>query len=217
MRFRIVSLAVFLACVAVCVVGCTTGESYSVSSGALHSVNKVAVVRVDGALGSDVAKDQIADFFAMELIKKGYKPVERTQINAIITEQGMQHNALTSSKNVAEIGKILNVDAVVVVNISSWGEKIDMTAKILDAEDGSVLWIGSGSGGTNKTLGALIGAGIGAGAGVAAAGGDSGDKAAGAAIGGIAGGVVGHALSPSEAKAAKRVIKKMMETLPIQG
>ena len=193
--------------------GCATAESYSAAGFNFGSLDRVAVVEVDSPL-SGAAESQIADFFAMELLKKGYTPVERQQVTAILKEQQFQAGELTSNEGAARAGRILNVPAVLVVNIPTWGERIDMTAKLVNVEDGSILWLGSGSGGTRKTLGTIVGAAIGAGAGAAAAGGDSSDRAVGAAIGGVAGGVAGYALSPSEAKAAQNLVKKVTESLP---
>ena len=53
-------------------------------------VEKVAVVEVSGAVAGDAVKNQIGDFFAMELLKKGYTPVERAQVQTILAEQDFQ-------------------------------------------------------------------------------------------------------------------------------
>jgi len=211
--FRMTLIAVTAAVVSAAS-GCTTGESYTASGFNFAKLDKVAIVEVDSPLGSRAAENQIADFFAMELLKKGYTPIERQQVEAILAEQKFQAGELTSNEEAARAGRILNVPAVMIVNIPTWGERIDMTAKLVNVEDGSILWLGSGSGGTRRTLGTVIGAAIGAGAGAAAGGGDSSDRALGAAIGGVAGGVAGYALSPSEAKAARKLVMKITETLP---
>jgi len=205
-------LAVLAAVIAAC--GCTSGESYTAPGFNFANLNKVAIVEVDSPLGSRAAENQIADFFAMELLKKGYTPIERQQVDAILKEQEFQAGSLTSNEEAARAGRILNVPAVMIVNIPTWGERIDMTAKLVKVEDGSILWLGTGSGGTRKTLSTVVGAAIGAGAGAAVGGGDSSDRAVGAVVGGVAGGLAGHALSPSEAKASQNLVRKIMESLP---
>ena len=208
-------LAVLAAVIAAC--GCTSGESYTAPGFNFANLSKVAIVEVDSQLGSRAAENQIVDFFALELLKKGYTPIERQQVEAILKEQEFQAGSLTSNEEAARAGRILNVPAVMIVNIPTWGERIDMTAKLVNVEDGTILWLGTGSGGTRKTLGTVVGAVVGAGAGAAAAGGDSSDRIVGAAVGGVVGGLAGQALSPSEDKASQGLIKKIMESLPARG
>ncbi len=201
-----------LTAAAIIATGCSSGESYVKQSFDFSQVEKVAVIDVDSDLPGKAAKDQIASFFEMQLLKKGYSPIERSQIEALLEEQDFQASDLTSAENAARAGRILNVPTVVVVSVPQFGEEISMTAKMIDTEDGSILWMGDGSGTTGKTLGTILGAAGGALVGVAVTGHD--DRV----LGGIGGGVIGGAgamlLSPQEAKVAKDIIKKMCDTLP---
>lgn len=204
--FVVVALAV-----AALASGCTTGESYAAANYNFAALDRVAVVEVQLPIGGEAARDQIADVFAMELLRKGYQAVERRQVSAILKEQQFQAGDLTAPEDAARAGRILNIPAVIVVNIPTWGEKIDMTAKMIDVETGAIIWLGSGKGGTGKGLRTALGAAIGAAAG-AVIGGD--EAVAGAVIGGVAGGVAGYMLSPSEIEAVKKLAKKICETLP---
>ncbi len=196
--------------------GCATGkgESYSRAGFDFSSLDKVAVLNVEGAVRGDAAKNQIGDYFTMELIKRGYTPVERAKVQALLKEQEFQASDLTSDSDAAKAGRILNVPAVLLVNIPTYKEEINMTAKIVSVEDGGVLWIGSASGSTGKTFSTILGAAAGAAAGVAIAGGDSGDRVAGGIIGGVLGGVAGQALSPQQAEQVQKIIKKLCESMP---
>jgi uncharacterized protein YcfJ len=89
-----------------------------------------------------------------------------------------------------------------------------MTAKMIDVEEGNIIWIGEGSGSTNKTLGTVLGAAAGAVVGGVVAGGDSGDRTLGAVAGGVLGGVAGNALSPEQEGQIKKVIQKVCKDLP---
>ena len=122
-------------------------------------------------------------------------------------EQEFQASDITSPENVARAGEILNVDAILVVHIPKFGQEISMTAKLLDVENGSILWSAEGSGKVGTFYSTILGAAGGAVAGAAVGGSDN--RAAGAVVGGVVGGVAGHALSPQEADQAKKVIKKM--------
>jgi len=211
---RIVCICTLL--VALIVGGCASGkgESYIRADYDFSKVTKIAVVEVSGAVRGEAVKNQIGDFFSMELMKKGYTPVERAQVQALLKEQKFQASDVTTDEDAARAGKILNVPAVMLVNIPTYKEEINMTAKIIDVQDGSISWIGSGSGTTGKTFSTVLGAAAGAATGAVVAGGDTRDKVAGGVIGGVLGGVAGQALSPQQAEQVKKIIKKVCEGLP---
>jgi hypothetical protein len=209
---KVVYLAV-LAAVAVYVGGCAKGESYKRADFDFAKLDKVAIVDVTGDFGGDAAKNQISDFWSMELLKKGYTPVERQQIQSLLKEQKFETSGVTSDEDVVKAGKILNVPTVMIINIPEFGENMSMTAKMLDTQDGSILWLGSGTSGTHKWFGTFLGALVGAGAGVAV-GHQSGEGVAGGVIGGVVGGAAGHMLSPQEATAAHKLVEKIGKDLP---
>jgi hypothetical protein len=150
----------------------------------------------------------------MELLKRGYTPVERAKVQALLKEQEFQASDVTSDEDAAKAGNILNVPAVMLINIPTYKEEINMTAKIVSVEDGGVLWAGSASGSTGKTFSTILGAAVGATAGAVVAGGDTRDRVAGGIIGGILGGVAGQALSPQQSEQVQKIIKKLCETMP---
>ena len=182
--------------------GCGSGraESHSRAGYNFSMLDSVAVVAVEGALKSELAKNQIAEFFEMELLKKGYAPKEWTNVSAALKGQEVQASDLTTEAGVAEAGKIINVPAVLIVNIPHFGDEIFITAKMVDVADGSVLWIGTG---TNKTGGWLS---FGSGAGA---------RAENDLFGGVMGGAASvSALSPQESEQVQRLIRRMCNTLP---
>jgi len=194
--------------------GCSSGESYVKAGYDFSRLDKIAVVDVQGDVGGEAAKNQIAGFFEMELLRTGYSPIERAKMQSLLKEQEFQASDLTTDDGAARAGQILNVPVVLVVNIPNFGEEMSMTAKMIDVEDASIIWAGSGSGRTGRTLGTIFGAAAGAVGGAVIAGGDSSDRAAGAIAGGVLGGVAGHALSPQKAEQAQKVIKRMCKSLP---
>lgn len=192
--------------------GCSTGESHVRAGFDFSKIDKVAVLAVQGTIMSEAAKNQISDFVVMELLKKGYAPIERVQVKKLLTEQRFQASEVTSDEDAAQAGRVLNVPAVLIVNIPNFKEDISMTIKLIDVEDGSILWMGSGTGTTSKTLATLLGAAAGAGAGIAATGDD--DQVAGGIIGGVLGAVLGQALTPQAALKAQEIIKLVCQDLP---
>jgi len=196
------------------VAGCSKGESYVRAGYDFSKLNKVAVAEVAGAVEGDAAKNQIADFFGMELLKKGYTVVERAQVQALLDEQDFQASDLTRADDAAKAGRILNIPVVLVVNIPKYDEDMSMTAKMIDVEDASILWSGTAHGTTGRTLATIFGAAAGAAAGATVAGGDSDDKVIGGVIGGVLGGVAGRALTPQQAENLQKLTKKMCKDLP---
>jgi len=202
---------------ALLVAGCASskGESYATAGYDFSGLNKVAIVSVTGQVYGEAAKNTIADNFTMELIKKGYAVILRSEMQTLLKEQEFQASGITSDQDAARAGRILNVPAAVLVSIPKYGkEKMEMTAKLVEVETGTILWIGSGSGSTGKTLSTIVGAAAGAAVGAVVAGGDSSDRTIGAVAGGVLGGVAGNALSPEQAEQIKKVIAKVCKTLP---
>ena len=192
--------------------GCSSGEGQFRAGYDFRSVDKIAVIDVIGDLPGDAAKNQISDFFVAELLRKGFAPVERAQVQSILKEQDFQMSDLSSGKGAAKAGEILNVPVVLVINIPNFNDDMSMTAKMLDVEDGSVLWTGIGDGKTGKWLGTMLGAAAGAAAGATIA--SDGNTTEGVIIGGALGGVAAHQLAPQKAKKAREVIKKMCKSMP---
>ncbi len=188
--------------------GCASGraESHSRAGYNFSMLDSVAIVAVEGALTSQAAKNQIAEYFEMELLKKGYAPKEWSNIAAALEEQEVKAEDLSTEEGLAEAAEIVNVPAILIVNIPHFGDEIFITAKMVDVTDGSVLWIGSG---TSKTGGIL---GLGSGWGSRAR--EENELFGGINAGVMGGGVSASALSPKEAENAQRLIKRICNTLP---
>jgi hypothetical protein len=209
---RTVCVCVLLA--AVTVGGCASskGESYSLVGFNFAELDKVAILEVTGQVRGETVKNQVGTFFEMELMKRGYSPIERSQVQVLLKEQEFQASDITSATGAAQAGKVLNVPAVMIVNIPKYKQEMTMTAKMINVEDARILWIGNGSGTTGKTFATILGAAAGAAAGVAVAGDD--DQLVGGIAGGILGGVVGQALSPQQSEQIQKVIAKVCESMP---
>lgn len=193
-------------------VGCATGES--TISPAFHDLNpqKVALVDVTGDIRGDAAKNQVEDFFIAEMMKKGYRVIERSRVNEVLQEQDFQRSDRTTDSESAQIGKVLNVPAVMTLDANVEGEKVSVTGKMIHAETAEVLWVGTGGGGSGETmataggaiLGAIAGSQVGSGVG----------RVVGGVSGGVLGGAAGKTLSPQTAKVVKNTIQHMVEGLP---
>ena len=197
--------------------GCASqdGESFVKSGYDFSSVTKVAVLPPEGVTYNAGVQQQIATMFELELLRKGYHCVTRTEINRVVKEQELQASGITSSEGIAAAGRILNVPVVMIVTVPEFEEKISVTAKLVKVEDGDLLWVGEGSGSTGKTASTIFGAAVGAAAGAVLGGGDSGDRVAGGVIGGVLGGVAGNVMSPTVEKQFKKIVRqKVCKELP---
>lgn len=203
----------------VIIMGCSSGggeSSFRVGYD-FGALDKVAIVAVEGSVKSELARDQVADIFAMELLKKGYAPVGRAQVKALLKERELESTGLTTVEAATETGLILNVPVVLVVNIPHFGKETSMTAKMINVEDGSIIWMGRGSSKTKGVLASISGlfkleevdAGD-AGTGISS----QEDEVLGGVAGDVLGGPVGGVLSPQEAKKAQDIIETMCKSLP---
>lgn len=192
--------------------GCATGES--TVSPAFHALKpeKIAIVDVSGDIRGEAPKNQVEDFFTAEMLKKGYRVIERNRVNRVLEEQDFQRSNRTTDSEAAQIGKVLNVPAVVMLDANVEGEKVSVTGKMVDTETAEIIWIGTGGGGSGETLataggavlGAITGSQVGSGSG----------RVIGGVAGGVLGGAAGKALSPQTAKVVKNAIKQMVSKLP---
>ncbi|HNS19770.1 MAG TPA: glycine zipper 2TM domain-containing protein [Sedimentisphaerales bacterium] len=212
---KAVWISVLLAVVAAAGCASSEAESQAVVGYDFGKIDKIAIVEVTGKVYGDAAKNKISNLVTMALMKKGYAFIERREVQALLKEQQFQASDMTTEAGAARAGQFLNVPAVMLIEIPKFRDgKIDMTAKLVDVENGTILWLGSGSGSTNKTLGTIAGAAAGAAIGAAVAGGDSSDRWLGAAVGAAAGGITGYALTPSEEKQVMKVVKKVVKGFP---
>lgn len=196
--------------------GCASseGESYATAGYDFASLNKVAIVEVTGRVYGEAVKNEVANMFTMELVKKGYAVIERAEVQPLLKEQEFQSSDITTNEGAALAGRVKNVPAVMLINIPKYKERMEMTAKLIDVEDATILWIGTGSGSTGKTLATFVGAATGAAAGAVIAGGDSSDRVLGGVLGGVVGGVAGNALSPDQHKQVRKIVAKVCKKLP---
>jgi hypothetical protein len=150
----------------------------------------------------------------MELLKKGYAPVGRAQVKALLKERKLESADLTTVEAATEAGMILGVPAVLVVEIPHFGEETSITAKMINVEDGSILWLGRGSGKGKGFLSSISGAfkleepktG-------SVIRGKEEEVLAGVA-GEVLGGPAGGVLSPEEVKKTQEIAKMICKSLP---
>jgi hypothetical protein len=88
---------------------------------------------------------QIEDIFIKESISKGYRVVSRSDIEPLLQEMGFQKHSGLTDKDAAELGRMLNVPAVVIVAITR--DERDASAlgvRLISVEEAEVLWANAG-------------------------------------------------------------------------
>jgi len=199
---NILVIAVLLIC------GCRPQQESSFRAGYDFSgVKKVAIVSVEGAVPSEVAKDEIADFFSIELLEKGYAPVGRAQVRASLAEQETEEaiTNLSTPEGAVEAGLALDVPAVLTIKIPHFGDEISISATMIDVEDRSILWLATGTGGGGRGLSMFR----------SKSGGRKEEGLLGPIMGDVMG-VTNEPLSPEDAERAQRIVKKMCSSLPLK-
>ena len=173
-------------------------------------IEKVAIIAVEGTIKSETARDQIAEFFAIELLEHGYAPIGRPQVRRLLARRAAEVNEpammdLSNPEEAVEIGMALKAPAVLTINVPHFGEAISITATMIDVEEGSILWIahstGHGAGGVSGFFG------------LDATGGQEDDLLSGPPAGQL-GPTSGLPLSPDEARRVQAIIKDVCRTLP---
>jgi len=188
--------------------GCAAGTSYVRPDANFKTVGKVGVVAESSVLMPE-AKSEVADLFSMELMKKGYDVIDRVNIEQLSREAEFQNESgMTSSSGRAKLA-VNNISSIIIVNVREFGDKVSMTAKMVDVGSGKLLWMGEGTGSLKSGLGTFGGALIGS-----LAGNAIGRTGLSTAVGGFAGGLAGKAMEPEQANLARSVIEKVCADLP---
>lgn len=126
------------------------GESYIRTGYDFSKVEMVAIVDVVGAVDSEVAKNQVSEYFTAQLLKKGYAPIERQRAQGLLSQQGFSTDHVHPELYAVEAGQALQVPVVMLISIPSFGDEISITAKLIEVNSGSALWLGRASKGYGK-------------------------------------------------------------------
>lgn len=99
---------------------------------------RIAVIEFNAGVGiSQADVDGISAIFITYFRPAGYTMVERTQIDRVIDEQGLQRSSLTESQMVS-IGKILNVSMIVVGDVNVVMGQYNVDVRVLNVESGTI-------------------------------------------------------------------------------
>ncbi len=102
------------------------------------SAQRVAVLDFNAGVGvSQADVDGISAIFSTYFSPRGYTLVERTQIDRVIDGQNFQRGKLTQSQMIC-IGKILNVEEIVVGSVNIVANQYNVDVRILNVKSGII-------------------------------------------------------------------------------
>jgi TolB-like protein len=180
----------------------------------LSKVQRIAVVDGNNPTFKPETRQALVDSFQTQFMKKNWSVIDRSSIQKAVDELDFQNKDFTSPDERKQLGHILNVQGLVVVNVQTTGDDIALTAKLLDVESGEIIWSAQGEGNVNSGFSTAAGALLGVAAGAAIGHNAGGNAGIGAVAGGVGGGLAGRALSDSQVENARAMIQKVCETLP---
>jgi len=179
-------------------------------------IERVAVSSIQGAGGNEAAQEQVGAMFTERMLALGLDPVERTRVREVMDEQDFAQSDATRAEGAAALGRILNVDAMFLIDVPQYSGDMSISARMVDTETARVLWSSSGSGsqGAGGAVGALAGGLAGGAAGTS--GGRTG-QIVGAGAGAMGGKLAGDRLTPEQQELAADLIIEITDTLPPMG
>lgn len=115
-------------------------------SSQMFSAEKVTIAVLD-LTAKDVprvAANAVSDIIRSEFVNIGnFTVVERSQMNAILEEQGLQMSGCTDSACAVQFGKILSAKRIVIGEVSKIKKKVMITARYVDVGSGESLFSAS--------------------------------------------------------------------------
>jgi len=99
----------------------------------------------------------VADWLRGSLVSAGtYTVVERSAMQKILTEQAFQQTGCTSQECAVKLGKMLNVQRMVVGSFGKFLDSYVLNVRVVDIESGEVVYSDSANGATTKEVEANI-------------------------------------------------------------
>ncbi|MDO8734747.1 MAG: kelch repeat-containing protein [Elusimicrobiota bacterium] len=100
----------------------------------------IAVADFIGKNVSQADASITADFFRTELVQTGmFNVIEKASMDKILSEAAFQQSGCTTTERAVQIGKILNVQQMVVGSLSKLMDTYFITTNLVDVETGKIL------------------------------------------------------------------------------
>ncbi len=133
----------------------TPANSYLRMGYDLSQVDQIGIVSVFGAVQSGAIRMQIEDAFTAQILQKGYAPVGSEFLIRQLVQIQFDGTEMSPEVFAVEAGRALAYSTMLIVNVTNFSDEISVTAKLLDAESGSFVWIGQNSVVRERSSGSL--------------------------------------------------------------
>ena len=115
------------------IVGVIPGFLYS------QAKTNIAVLSFEAKNVGQETADAVADILSTELFNTNrFNVVERQMMTRILEEQQLSMTGITDASQAAEIGKILNVEKIMIGSLSKLGNTFIINSRVVDVETGAV-------------------------------------------------------------------------------
>ncbi len=106
-------------------------------------IKNIAILNMDAFQISEHEVKALSNRLAIELFNTGrFSILERSQMDAILKEQGFQLSGCTSSECAIQAGQLLNVEQMVTGSISKIGEIFSIEVRLIDVQTGRIVAVG---------------------------------------------------------------------------
>jgi hypothetical protein len=123
----------------------TPANSYLRVGYDLSQVDQVGMVSVFGAVQSGIIRKQIENAFTAQILQKGYAPVVSEFLTRQLVQIQFDGGGMSPEVFAIEAGRALEYSTMLIVNVPNFSDEISVTAKLIDVESNSVIWIGQNS------------------------------------------------------------------------
>jgi len=104
-----------------------------------QSKTKIAVLDFEAKNISKETAEAVADILSTELFNSGrFNVIERKAITTLLEEQKLQMTGITDMNEAVEIGKILNVEKIMIGSVSKLGSTIIINTRVVDVKTGAM-------------------------------------------------------------------------------
>ena len=100
----------------------------------------LAVLDLEGKNVDQSKAEAVTDLLRTELFNTGsFKVVERQKVRQILEEQRFQSSGMTDTDRAAEIGRLLNVQKIMIGTVTQLGSTHIINTRIVDVQSGAVV------------------------------------------------------------------------------
>jgi curli biogenesis system outer membrane secretion channel CsgG len=99
----------------------------------------------------------VTEWLRDELLRAGtYRLLERRRMDAILSEQTLQQSGCTDQDCAVKLGKLLNVQRMLVGSLGKFEDSYVVVARLVDVETGQAVWSGTTKGKSGDDVEAAV-------------------------------------------------------------